>query len=444
MFQRYYFRSLVTCFFLALPLAFGQVQLSAQEGTQWTSTSGKTIEAEFVRLSDDGVILKLKSNGQQATVPFSSLSLESHLQAIKLGKPEAFSKPVPKAEIAPVIEVPPLISYDLDSVLRSPFSESQSLQVFVDTLSSELEQGNNFAVWHALPEKMQTDLEDLIVAAMAKVGKQPVVQVRTLLNDLNTIIVDKKDFIFGNATLTGDKQTRKELYSHWPMLEQFVGSISKDELWQSENFEKGNVENWLANFLCTLGSNQPSMDMLSEEAGIPRMKLSDVVTVASAQADKGKIRIGMPGLPPAAAQEYVVRKFNDIWLVPAWMNQLKEGVEKAQTELEKADADQVRSVIQTGLFAVVPTFSALARAETQEEFDAIIEGLKPLIDSVKENIPAEGFNPAMVAGLDPAAGGGAAGQPGGRRPPGRGPGSQNPGPGSAPGGSRPGLSGIGL
>ncbi|MCR9295363.1 MAG: hypothetical protein NXI32_21815, partial [bacterium] len=156
-------------------MAATNVALGQEESaTTWTSAAGKSIEADFVRLTDDGVILKLRSNGKQAEVAFSSLSLESHLQAIKLGKPEEFSKPLVKAFVVPAIEIPPLRDINVDSILISPFSESQSLQDFVNVMSQEVENGNYFVFWHSLPEKMQEDLLILAAKGMEKLGTGPV------------------------------------------------------------------------------------------------------------------------------------------------------------------------------------------------------------------------------------------------------------------------------
>lgn len=48
---------------------------------KWTSSDGKVIEAEFMGLQDDGVLLKIPSTGVTHIVPLTRLSAESQAQA---------------------------------------------------------------------------------------------------------------------------------------------------------------------------------------------------------------------------------------------------------------------------------------------------------------------------------------------------------------------------
>lgn len=48
---------------------------------KWTSNDGKVIEAEFMGLQDDGVLLKIPSTGVTHIVPLTRLSPESQAQA---------------------------------------------------------------------------------------------------------------------------------------------------------------------------------------------------------------------------------------------------------------------------------------------------------------------------------------------------------------------------
>lgn len=429
--------------FLALMVVAGHYAHGQDSPTTWTSSGGKSLEAEFVRLTEDGVILKLKSNGQQAEIAFSKLSLSSHLQAIKLGRPEEFSKPVPKAEIAPVIELPPMRIVDVDAVMQSPYSSSQSLTQFVNTTTGEMDSGNFFVGWHGLPPKMQDKIAELASKGMSKVGKPPIIQIKTLMRHLNTIVTDKKDFVFGNKTLTGDRTFRKELYSHWPIIERLVGSISNEELWQAENFEQDKIVRWMASLSSAIGSNIDSAKVLLAKAGQPNASFAQLYNVVSEQEEKGKISMplmAMMGQPP---QEIVMRKVGEIWVSPQQMNQLKEGLDQGLSQIDSVDPEQVRSSIQLVLTPLVPVFGALARAETQEEFDEAIANIEPFIDNIKNSIPQGGISPGMM----PGAAGGLAGGPGGRGGrggPGGGRGQGRGGQGGGPGGrGGPGAGGPG-
>ena len=65
---------------------------------KWTDNTEKTtIDAEFVRMTDGAVVLK--KDGKEISVPLTKLSMASHLQALKLAKPDAYSKAAPKAVV---------------------------------------------------------------------------------------------------------------------------------------------------------------------------------------------------------------------------------------------------------------------------------------------------------------------------------------------------------
>ena len=57
-----------------LPAAAGGV-------LKWTNTEGKTIDAEFMGLEGDSVLLKIPATGTTHILPLSKLSAESQAQA---------------------------------------------------------------------------------------------------------------------------------------------------------------------------------------------------------------------------------------------------------------------------------------------------------------------------------------------------------------------------
>ncbi|MCB1275677.1 c-type cytochrome domain-containing protein [Prosthecobacter sp.] len=65
----------------AAPAAAPAAMPAAGGVLKWTSSDGKVIEAEFMGLQDDGVLLKIPSTGVTHIVPLSRLSPESQEQA---------------------------------------------------------------------------------------------------------------------------------------------------------------------------------------------------------------------------------------------------------------------------------------------------------------------------------------------------------------------------
>ncbi|MFN7770275.1 MAG: SHD1 domain-containing protein, partial [Planctomycetaceae bacterium] len=63
---------IVVCLFLGVSLTASIAQAKPRT---WTDVSGKTVKADFVRLFNGGVVLKM-SSGQVKTIPFTQFSAE--------------------------------------------------------------------------------------------------------------------------------------------------------------------------------------------------------------------------------------------------------------------------------------------------------------------------------------------------------------------------------
>jgi hypothetical protein len=425
---------------------------SAQDSSpnKWTSSDGRELTADFVRLTEDSVVLRL-SDGREAKVGLSSLSLDSHLQAVKLANPAAFSKPLPKAEIKQEIKVEiPKLSLNVDEMLRSPFPSNPTIEQFLDILQREHAAGNFFVDWHAIPPKMQSDIEDLLVKSVEVVGPTTVNQIRILLRDLNTIVQDKQEFILAHPMVASQPQLVAQLEKHWPLLTGTVGAFTQEDLWSPDNFQKGKVIPWLAKFAATV--TPYTMAVLETAKGElpPGIQIPDPTAIeykiVSQSADTAEVEVTAAGLPP---QQLRYQKVGNIWLVPKQMNETRKGLDTAMEQLAKG-AGQEMTMVRTGLAAVIAAVGGLARSNTQQEFDQAVDNLVVMVQGMAPNMggPMGGGQGRGGPGLGAAPGGRSGGPgvgpgagPGGRSGgPGIGPGA---GPGSGPGGSPGGRRGGG-
>ncbi|MEZ6135263.1 MAG: hypothetical protein R3C53_10170 [Pirellulaceae bacterium] len=390
--------------------------------TSWVSADGRAVAAEFVRLTEDGVILRLTTSGKEVAVPFASLSLESHLQALKLADPEAFSKPLVKAPVKTIVEdyVPEGQAFTSDEILISPFVAGTSLEQFLDKGIAEIKRGNMFVVWHALPPRMQNDLEDVMVKAMGNLGKQPIVQLRVLLGSLSGIVHEQRDFIFGYPAVAAQPEVIAEMEPDWPKLAGFMTQISDESKWQVENFEKGKIIPWLAKFAADVAPYADTDEV--QEFDIQ-------YKIISQSADRATVEFTLSGLPPTAPAvpptTLDLQKVGDIWLVPTWMNELRRGVDQAKQGLDNAAGSM--AMLPMMMTPVVAAVQSVERAETQLEFNAAVDAILGLF---------QGMAP-------PGGGGPMAGGPGGPRPglPAMNPGA-NSGGGAPPPGQPPRRQGV--
>jgi hypothetical protein len=371
---------LVLLFLVSMPFAAWAQEPPEATPTSWVNPQGKVIEAEFVRLQDTGVVLRLKSNGKEASVPFSALSLESHLIALKLGEPEAFSKPLLKAPERVVVEdFVPSMTMSANELLTSPFGSATTLEQFLDTAIAELERGNSFVVWHALPPRMQNDIEDLLVNSMAALGKGPIVQLRSIMKSVNTVIHDKSNFILAHPALASQPEVVASLQKQWPMIAGISSKICDQSKWQSENFTKGKMIPWLAEMVADVGPYAIAMKEENGEAQGSKTKFT--YKILSQSADRAKVEFTVTGLPEGQQippLEVDLQKVGNIWLAPTYMNQLRQGLDQALQQVA-ANSSGV-SMVATGLLGTAAAgIGSIERAQTQEEFEAAIEELSALM-----------------------------------------------------------------
>ena len=358
--------------------------------TVWTSSKGTEVEADFVRMTDQAVVLRLKRDGKETTVPLTALSIDSIYQAVRLAHPEGFSKPVPKAEVKPESSFElPEVNLSVDELLKSPFTSSTSLEQYFQTLDRLAQEGNFFSGWHTLPPKMQSDLEDVIIQGYQVLGPATLTQIQTLLNDLNTIARDKQQFVLGMPEVAANPQLAAELQNHWPLIAALADGLARGEHWQASNFQKGNVPRWLANLNVTVAAPLVAgMELVRSQLppGAQLPMLSSTHNIVSQSADAAEVEVtGPDGQPTTAA----FQKLGNIWInVPA-MNQLRVGLDTAKEKLSAGAAQEV-GMIRTTLSGIIAAVGGLARANSQEEFNQAIDLVRTIAGGLNQSLGLNG------------------------------------------------------
>jgi hypothetical protein len=354
--------------------------------TTWTSNKGLAVEAEFVRMTDEAVVLKMKRDGKEATVPLASLSIESIYQAVRLANPEAFSKPVPKAEVKPEITIElPQLNLDVNELLKSPFASNTDIQRFLQILERAPQEGNFLVAWHALPPKMQADIEELIVKGYQVLGPTTVKQIQMLLHDLDKVLRDKQQFIKGLPQIQANPLVAEQIDQNLPLLASFVAGLAKDEHWQSSNFQTGSVPRWLANLNVDLA---PAVLAAIEalKANLPEGIASTIgnpsFNIVSQKADSAEVEVSLPGRPP---QKSTFQKVGNIWINVPQMNQLRVNLDAAKEKLASGATQEV-GLLRTSLGGIIAVVGGLARANTQAEFEEAVNQLQAIGEGLNQSL----------------------------------------------------------
>lgn len=339
-------------------------------------------EAEFVRLTETGVVLRQPRSGKQTEVPLASLDLQSHFQAKKLGNPDAFNKPLVKApekvELPDVEYVAPT-----EEDLKSPFTESTTLEEFLEITTRAINEGDGGPVWHAIPPKMQGDLEGLVEKLVEKLGPTTLTQIASLTESLNIIVNGKKDFLFNNPQIVSSvpPDALKKVEAKWSAVGGVVAAVGLKENWDPENFQKGRVGLWLVGMSNSTKGYWPALNDLALELtpGAGNAPNSDktkmTYKIISQSKGRAQVAFDVPGLPNQTSN---LQKVGNIWVIPSMMNAARDRID----EISKA-IDSIGTMQKVQLTGVLGQANAivgeLAKAESQSEFDASIDKLMSMI-----------------------------------------------------------------
>ncbi len=354
--------------------------------TTWTSNKGLEVEADFVRMTDDAVVLKMKRDGKEASVPLTSLSIDSIYQATRLAHPEEFSKPVPKAEIKKkeTLELPQL-NLNVNEMLRSPFTPGTTIEQFLQTADRLPLEGNFFSGWHALPPKMQTDIEDIIVKGHQVLGPGTIKQMQILLTDLHTILRDKREFILNLPEITANSQMAAMLEKNLPLVSSLVGGLAMEDHWQPSNFQKGNVTRWLAQLNVDVGPALLAIrQVVNENAppGMPNPLAPKTFNIISQTADSAEVELTVAGGQPVKSS---FEKVGNIWINIPEMNALRVSLDEAKAKLATGAPQEV-GMIKASLGSIIAAAGGLARAKTQEEFNEAVGLLKTISGGLNQSL----------------------------------------------------------
>ncbi len=359
---------------LSAPYALGQEE-AAQK---WSLRSGTEVEAHFVRGTEKGVILRKGS--KEVEVLFSQLTLESHLQALKLSDPEAFSKPLVKAVVKPVIPEP-AFTLDADVLLKNPFPDNPTIDQFLSTLKSETEANNPMVGWFTLPPKMQDDIITLVSKGAEKLGSSTFTQIRSLMGSVNKIAQNHKEYVKNYPLVASQPQAAPAIDEYWPLAAGLIGALADESHWQAENFEKENFVNWMANFAASV---TPYATMIGEKVGdnLPpgvNISTSFEYTIKSQTKDRAEVELRVAGQPP---QTIKYQKVGNTWIPPQQMNQFRKDFLDKALETVNENKPAFVGQVQAGLTVAGQGIRTVASAESQEEFDGAVGGLQSLVESM--------------------------------------------------------------
>lgn len=353
---------------------------------QWSLVGGKPFEAEFVRTTENGVVLRQPSSGRETEVPFSKLDIKSHFQAKKLASPESYNKPLVKAEVKP--EGPKIeLARALPEDLESPFPADPSIEQFLSTVKRELEAGNIGVVWHAMPSRMRDDIDTLAEKAGEKLGPTRVGQIRKVMESVGIIVQEKSEYLFANPMINSQPGVAQMVKPIWPEISGLVGAMTLKEHWRADNYKKGNLFPSLVTFTKTIKPFADALEpkvkpLLPPQANAPQ---TFEYKILSQSKDRAEVEIDAFGQPK---QKVALQKVGNIWIIPSMMNDMRKGIDEGTKAIDNLQSSDL-SMFSFGLTGVNAIVGKLAAAESQQEFDDSVQQLVTMVQDFMPSPPGQ-------------------------------------------------------
>lgn len=379
MFQRFLSHTLLgfvtTCLFLT-------TSAMAQRGdvTTWTRSDGKKVDAEFKRMDGNNVVL-LTKDGKEAKVPLNKLSKESQQMAKDAAKAalSAPAKKEPKKEPKNEPKNEPsksepssegdTTSGEIPEIPVVSFSSSLSAQEFYDIIGRELDKNNAAVLWDAMPSKYQSDIEELMEDRMKPIDPALTKTLSSTAKKLVAVLREKKSFVLNNPKvkqLPPSTVNMEKLYD--PMID-FVETAMVSNAVDVSKLSRSQYRELMANSLGKLLEKGRKL--------VPGFPMADPKVIE--KYTHLKVTKDSSGNESLNVDGQMIKLVNieGRWLPEPMVQQWPQIIEQAKSqskmqtpEMVAQGTAQVKFIIAS---VVLPTIAELKSAETQGDFDQLVD-----------------------------------------------------------------------
>lgn len=354
----------------------------AQRGdvTTWTRSDGKKVDAEFKRMDGNNVVL-LTKDGKEAKVPLNKLSKESQQMAKDAAKAalSAPAKKEPKKEPKNEPKNEPsksepssegdTTSGEIPEIPVVSFSSSLSAQEFYDIIGRELDKNNAAVLWDAMPSKYQSDIEELMEIQMKPVDPALAKTLSSTAKKLVAVLREKKSFVLNNPKvkqLPPSTVNMEKLYD--PMID-FVETAMVSNAVDVSKLSRSQYRELMANSLGKLLEKGRKL--------VPGFPMADPKVIE--KYTHLKVTKDSSGNESLNVDGQMIKLVNieGRWLPEPMVQQWPQIIEqaKAQSKMQTPEmvaqgTAQVKFIIAS---VVLPTIAELKSAETQGDFDQLVD-----------------------------------------------------------------------
>jgi len=223
---------------LSIPHSFAQ---EAGEIQKWTDITGaRTIEAKFLRIEGDSVVLE-RASGQEIKVQMSKLNLTSQALAKRLANPKAFEK----KPSAPKEMKPSDTSNKNEDGSAANTSKTELIprnKSAADTLAfvrAEVEKGNCSVLADTIGDEELGKLSKTLKVLSTKMNKSTFDSVKALFKRSAKVLTEKKDFVMNYPRIPSDVKPR--LSAHYDTAAGAINEVSQSPVSNYQTWTDGDA-----------------------------------------------------------------------------------------------------------------------------------------------------------------------------------------------------------
>jgi len=271
----------------------------------------------------------------------------------------------------------------------APAQAADAPDVYVQKLVNEAAAGNGKALWNALPEDYQGDVEDLLEEFTKNMDAELWDGGFKLVGKLAKVLKDKKEFVVGSQFTQGIPGPQKDAVTkEWDSIVEALSMISKSDISTHEGLKELDIEEFfdktgskLADGLLKASENAPQV-----AEGLKKLK-SVKVTLVSKDGDEAVLKFQADGEEP---KEETYTLDGGKWLPKKMVDDWDGDIAKAKAQLAavKLPAEKKTQVIAV-MGGVDKVFDQLLAAKDQQAFDGALLGLIGMFAGPPGGAPAD-------------------------------------------------------
>lgn len=341
---------------------------------EWTSLeTNQTIQAGFLGMWQDSVVLRL-SDGRRVVVEKAKLTAASRLQAdelaekLKQRRDERIAELAEAASAGVTIKVEPAPEYE-------PLPQSVSLKEYVEAASKQLEAGHFRVFWDGLPQSFQDDVKEIVRLANQSSNKNDYEANQRLMAQLGRTLLTQRDFVFNYPGLENVPPPAVEIIQKvYSPAAGIISVLGDPEVISLEALQSSNWEPMISKLDTQLA---PHLAQLLRVVPVESNPLASLTTINPNSIemlgdDLGTITITNPsGQLETLRFKLVDGKWLPDGLATSWQNDI--GNVKQQVAAQAKNMQQASAASSAAIGFVGAALSNIESAETQEEFNDIID-----------------------------------------------------------------------